>query len=145
MNTDDFESLLKRQPLRPVPPEWRTGILDRASAGVKPVPGFRPLRRSPLLAGLREWLWPHPVAWAGLAAGWVLVGALNSAAGGPVLTALRALPSSATAWAARGEAYEASFVETPVAPLAPPPGRVPDALPRRPGTTWIPVYEEQIA
>ena len=57
---------------------------------------FPPLSRrtgegAPVTAGagegylrrLRDWLWPHPVAWGALAACWVLVVALNSAAGAP--------------------------------------------------------------
>jgi hypothetical protein len=64
---DDFEAHLKRQPLRSMPPEWRREILAAArvqQAGAGP---------HPLWEALREWLWPAPPAWAGLAAAWMLV------------------------------------------------------------------------
>jgi hypothetical protein len=143
MNTDDFEQRLQRQPLRPVPPEWRDEILAAARAGAAPS-SLAP-RPSPLLSLLRDWLWPHPVAWGALAAGWALVVVLNSAAGGPVLTAMMPLPHSAAAWAARAGAWDEPFTVTPSEPLAPPPRRVPNTPARPPGTTWIPDYEEDIA
>ena len=143
MNTDDFEQRLQRQPLRPVPPEWRDEILAAARAGAAPS-SLAP-RPSPLLSLLRDWLWPHPVAWGALAASWALAVGLNSAAGGPVLTAMRPLPASTGAWAARVATLDESFVGVPSEPLAPPPRRVPDAPLRRPGTTWIPAYEKDIA
>lgn len=143
MNSDDFEQRLQRQPLRPLPPEWRADILAAARAGTVPSP--LPPRPSSLVCLLRDWLWPHPLAWGALAAGWALVVVLNSAAGGPVLTAMGPLPPSAVAWAARAAALDESFVGVPSEPLALPPRRVPNAPVRRPGTTWIPAYEEDIA
>jgi len=92
----DFEQRLQSQPLRPVPPEWRGDILSAARAAV-PHPG--PAAGAPIRRLLSEWLWPHPVAWAGLAASWALVAVLNTAAGGPVLAAFRPTPLSASALA----------------------------------------------
>jgi hypothetical protein len=62
MNSE-FENQLERQPMRELPPEWRTEIL--ASAGRA--------ERVPLIKWFSTWLWPHPRAWAGLAAAWVLI------------------------------------------------------------------------
>jgi len=76
MNTDDFEKRLERQPLRPIPPEWRGEILGAARRAGGP-------QRSAPNRGLSSWwrelLWPCPQAWAGLAAAWVLILALNAA------------------------------------------------------------------
>lgn len=68
---DDFEQQLKRQPLRSIPPEWRRDILNAArqqrSSG----------NAQPAWQWLREWLWPAPQAWAGLAAVWLAILALQ--------------------------------------------------------------------
>jgi hypothetical protein len=64
---DEFEKLLSKQPLREVPPAWRKEILS-VLPGPKAV-GPR----------WREWLWPSPVAWAGLACIWVVILMLNVA------------------------------------------------------------------
>jgi hypothetical protein len=59
----DFEKQLERQPLRELPREWRSQILNAASrAG-----------NSTLVEWFSTWLWPHPRAWAGLAAAWVVI------------------------------------------------------------------------
>jgi hypothetical protein len=73
MNSDDFEKHLQHQPLRPIPKEWRAEILRQATAGSRP-----PVldRRPSFLSAL---FWPHPKAWAGLAAVWVLIFALRFA------------------------------------------------------------------
>ncbi|MGD1084582.1 MAG: hypothetical protein ABSA47_07515 [Verrucomicrobiota bacterium] len=59
----DFENQLQRQPLREIPRQWRAEILSAASG-----PG-----PSPFVLRLSSWLWPHPRAWAGLAAAWVVI------------------------------------------------------------------------
>jgi hypothetical protein len=73
MKPDDFESQLQRQTLKPLPAAWRAEILQTAQqAGERPsVPA----------AGWSVWLWPCPQAWAGLAAVWLAILALNLAAG----------------------------------------------------------------
>jgi len=69
---DDFEKYLKNQPLRATPPEWRAEIL----AKVKPQ-----ARASTASRGwLHVWLWPSPYAWGALAAAWMVIFILNSAA-----------------------------------------------------------------
>ncbi len=77
--TENFEQRIKRQSLRQIPGEWRAEILSAANAA-------QPSRHSPLVA--RHWpstlnhqlstvFWPHPKAWAGLAAVWIFIFALN--------------------------------------------------------------------
>ena len=75
MRPEDFEKQLQRQPLRKIPAEWRGEILDAARRArdhqlstITPQP----------TSWWRELLWPCPQAWAGLAAVWVLILALNS-------------------------------------------------------------------
>jgi hypothetical protein len=85
MKPDDFEKQLQRQPLREVPAPWREEVLEaarRASAS-------RASRlQSQACLGWREWLWPCPQAWAGLAALWMIILGLNATApAGPGLTA----------------------------------------------------------
>jgi hypothetical protein len=68
MNFDEFEEKLRRQPRREIPAHWREDIL-------------RPLRATTAAhPWWRQWLWPHPAAWASLAAMWVAVFALQFAA-----------------------------------------------------------------
>jgi hypothetical protein len=74
-----FEKLLEGQSLRQVPAEWRNEILAAAgrarASRAQTVVGesfFSVLDRR--LASL---LWPHPVAWAGLAAVWIFILAAN--------------------------------------------------------------------
>ena len=62
MNTE-FEQQLQRQPMRELPRQWRSQILGAASRN----------GHSTLVDRLSTWLWPHPRAWAGLAAAWVLI------------------------------------------------------------------------
>lgn len=110
MTTDDFETRLRRQPLRATPLSWRGEILAAAareagahSAGRRAVPDplpwppsaparngkpIVPRDRTAWLQRLRDWLWPHPVAWAALAGCWVSIVALNSAAGTPSVATL---------------------------------------------------------
>lgn len=74
MNSEDFEKQLERQPLRPVPAAWRADILKAAHAA-SPVPSFL----STITSQLSSLLWPCPQAWAGLAAVWMVILAVNYA------------------------------------------------------------------
>jgi hypothetical protein len=86
MMNDEMEQLerrLNRQPLRQIPAEWRGEILAAASAAqttCHPSPVTRhlqPSRPSSILHFLSSLLWPHPKAWAGLAAVWIFIFAVN--------------------------------------------------------------------
>ena len=72
---EKFEQRLSRQPLRPIPHEWRVEVLAAALSASRPAP------RAPFLATLGHQLstllWPHPQAWAGLAAVWIFIFAVN--------------------------------------------------------------------
>ena len=75
MNTDDFEQRLQRQPLRQIPGDWRGEILSAAKRASRPAPGASLL--STFNHQLSTILWPHPKAWAGLAAAWILILAVD--------------------------------------------------------------------
>jgi hypothetical protein len=73
---DDFEQKLQRQSLRQVPAGWRDEILtaaESAAATRHSPPVTRPSWLSALNHQLSTLLWPHPQAWAGLAAVWLLI------------------------------------------------------------------------
>jgi hypothetical protein len=71
---DPFEQRLSRQPLRQVPAEWRGEILGAVGRASR-VEHHSFL--STLDSQLSTILWPHPVAWAGLAAVWIFIFALS--------------------------------------------------------------------
>jgi hypothetical protein len=75
---NELEQKLSRQPVRRIPAEWRAEILAAAELPPRPAP------RASFLSGLNQqlsmWLWPHPKAWAGLAAVWVLIFAVDFSA-----------------------------------------------------------------
>jgi hypothetical protein len=84
MNTDDFEEQLQRQPIRPVPGEWRSEILSAAQRLADQE--TRITHPAPRMSWWRELLWPCPQAWAGLAAAWVIILAINSTSPGDATT-----------------------------------------------------------
>jgi hypothetical protein len=61
----DFEDYLRRQSIRPIPAPWRKEILRAARPQPQPQPAVS--------SWWREWLWPCPRAWAGLAAAWAFI------------------------------------------------------------------------
>lgn len=77
---ESFEQRLKRQPLRQVPAEWRNEIL-RAAGDTQSVRQSMTIAKYSFLSKLNRRLasvlWPHPVAWGGLAAIWIFVFAVN--------------------------------------------------------------------
>lgn len=77
---ESFERRLKRQPLQPVPAEWRRDILS-AAREAQPARHSQPVAGHSLLSRLQQrlavLLWPHPVAWGGLAAVWIFIVAAN--------------------------------------------------------------------
>ncbi|HEY5346049.1 MAG TPA: hypothetical protein VIK62_06865 [Verrucomicrobiae bacterium] len=72
MKPDEFEQRLSGQPLREIPCEWRAEILG---AIYRAQPAHNPSRIT------RHWFatifWPHPKAWAALAAIWIFIIAVN--------------------------------------------------------------------
>jgi len=77
---NEFESKLQRQPVRQLPADWRAEILAAAQAAEAiPHAATPPPRSSWLQQQLTAFFWPHPKAWAGLAAAWILILALHLA------------------------------------------------------------------
>ena len=85
MSPDDFETCLQRQPLRQIPGEWRKEILSaaRQASSAQHAPRStlhvapRPSLLSTINHQLSTLLWPHPAAWTGLAAVWLLILGIN--------------------------------------------------------------------
>jgi hypothetical protein len=73
--TEQFERRLSRQPLRKIPGEWRAEILVAADVNRREVREFT--FAATVASGLRQIFWPHPKAWAALAAVWIFIFALN--------------------------------------------------------------------
>jgi len=69
-----FEERLRRQPLRKVPADWRAEIMSAAHTA-----GSRPSAFTPRPSLLSTLFSPHPKAWAGLAAVWVVILSLQFA------------------------------------------------------------------
>jgi hypothetical protein len=74
MNSDDFEKRLEQQSIREIPGEWRREILRTVEHAS--VPQLK-TKSSKLKIFIAELLWPCPQAWAGLAAIWIVILALN--------------------------------------------------------------------
>lgn len=66
---NDFEQELQRQPFREAPKAWRAEILARSA----------PSAREAAPWTWRDWFWPSPIAWAGLAASWLLLWEIDRA------------------------------------------------------------------
>jgi hypothetical protein len=72
----EFEKHLRHQPLKPIPGEWRAEILGAAKSRHLSLATHHSFL-STLNHQLSTLLWPHPKAWAGLAAVWIFIFALN--------------------------------------------------------------------
>ena len=78
MNPDDLEKHLRSQPMRQVPPQWRADILSAARQASPSEHAPRTTHHVPRSPSLfSTLLWPHPAAWAGLAAAWVVIVGLS--------------------------------------------------------------------
>jgi len=80
MKPDDFEQRLQRQPLRRIPAEWRGEILRAGRRAAVAEIGDAGTASLPILnwrMALANIFWPHPKAWAGLAAVWILIFAVD--------------------------------------------------------------------
>lgn len=93
-----FEKRLERLPQRPVPADWRREILSAAREAAPPQQVA--VMGSSFISEMHSWVaalfWPHPRAWAGLAAVWALVFGLSIATREPVHAdfAQQPMPSS---------------------------------------------------
>lgn len=76
-NVDAFEQQLMNAPLRVLPSEWRSEILSAAAEVNRRQNPRRESWLSTLNNKLSTIFWPHPVAWAGLAAIWIFIFAVN--------------------------------------------------------------------
>ena len=79
MNPDDFEKRLQSQPLRQIPGEWRAKILEEAKSSRRSSLDTGHSWLSTLSHQLSTLLWPHPKAWAALAATWIVIAAMQLA------------------------------------------------------------------
>jgi hypothetical protein len=79
MNEKKFEQHLRRQPLRQVPSAWREEILVAADVNRRNAPVRELTFAAALHLRLCGLFWPYSRAWAGLAAVWVMILALNFA------------------------------------------------------------------
>lgn len=80
MKPDDFEQRLSRQPLRQISLAWRGEILAAArdaQAACHPSPATRHNWLGTFNQQLSTIFWPHPKAWAGLAAVWMVIFAVQ--------------------------------------------------------------------
>lgn len=161
MTPDPFEQRLSRQPLRPVPAEWRDEVLARAGDLQSPSlastavadggckPPARTSHLSTFNSQIREWLWPCPQAWAALAAVWVLLLAVNFAdrdRSAPSTASAKALPVMPYAYREQQKLLAELFPPEPISPPRPrvQPAPAPPSAPRtdlRPATR----REEELA
>jgi hypothetical protein len=78
--TEQFEQHLRRQTVKTIPAEWRAEILESARDAQAARHASRSTQQSFLSTfhhQLSMLLWPHPKAWAGLAAVWVIIFAVT--------------------------------------------------------------------
>jgi len=78
--TRQFEQRLAHQPVKPVPAEWRAEIMaaaHAAQASRHQSPATRRSLLSTINCQLSTLFWPHPKAWAGLAAVWIFIFIVN--------------------------------------------------------------------
>jgi len=74
---NEFEQKLSRQPLRQISARWRAGTLAAAESAANTAKRSEDSSTVNLISWWRELFWPHPKAWASLAAVWVFIFALN--------------------------------------------------------------------
>ena len=74
---EPFERRLSRQPLRQIPGEWRADILWEGLRASRENNWDADTASLPKRDWLAEIFWPHPKAWAGLAAIWILILAVD--------------------------------------------------------------------
>ena len=143
MNPDEFENHLRCQPLRQVPAEWREEILSAARQASRPQHAPRTTHHaqawrsllSTLNSQLSTLLWPHPTAWAGLAAVWLVILGINLATREATpLVAKRASPASPQVFMAFRE-QERLLAEL-LGPREAPVAERPKPRPAQPRSEW---------
>lgn len=140
-NEDPFEQQLRRQPLREIPPAWREEILaqarvaadaSRRSAGDETVSEDQ----AALIAGWRMFWERLPVAWAALAALWIVLIGVNLVMPGPVVRVVAHPPAVAQTELLAALDLESADFEIIGRQLAPAPATPPAgkdaAVPKRP-------------
>src|SRR5437899_10153618 len=85
---DSFEQKLQRQKPRELPPGWRDDVLRTAQEVAIEHARRTAGRRQPTSPAtwrrvLTNLFWPHPLAWGGLAAAWLIILVLNIASSDP--------------------------------------------------------------
>lgn len=66
---ENFEEQLKRTPMRSIPSDWKTDILSSRSS----TKAVKTTSKVGWKTRLQELLWPSPIAWASLAAIWMIL------------------------------------------------------------------------
>ena len=96
MNNDEqFENRLRHQPLRSVPPAWRTEILKAATARQPATAARRGDEDAvALIVGWRLLFRRMPLAWAALAALWLGMIGVNLTMPGPIVSVAMETPAS---------------------------------------------------
>jgi hypothetical protein len=74
---NEFEQKISRQSLRQIPGEWRAEILAAVNSPARREEAKTTSFLSILNHQLSTIFWPHPKAWAGLAAVWIFIFTLN--------------------------------------------------------------------
>jgi hypothetical protein len=133
MKTDDFEKRLQQVAPRNIPAEWRLEVLrvararsSRRQEAQTPVPASRHGLFAEFIHRLSLLSRPHRAAWAGLAAVWVLIMALNLSAhdrSTTVATSTITPPSPQVMAAWRAQYRELAALTDPNPPRAPEPAR----------------------
>ncbi|HET7624655.1 MAG TPA: hypothetical protein VFM25_05260 [Verrucomicrobiae bacterium] len=77
MNGDDLDKKIQRQSFRKVPADWRAEILRTAQNERLRANESRPTFFSFAKQQLTALFWPNPKAWAGLAAVWIVIFAVQ--------------------------------------------------------------------
>jgi hypothetical protein len=126
MKPDEFEQDLQCQLRRRVPGEWRGKILEAAQAAARERVGPQEEEHGWCFPSWREWFWPCPQAWAGLAAVWmILLGFQLATASAPSAMARRS-PSSEVRMALAAQRRElARLLDVPADPAPAPRPTVP--------------------
>jgi hypothetical protein len=125
MKPDEFEQQLQSQPRRAIPSEWRVEILEAAHTASR-VLASRTTRDATRVPWWREWLWPCPQAWAGLAAVWMILVALQiTASSTPPSNANKFLDSEKQMAVAAQRRELARLLDVPADPAPASKGTVP--------------------